>query len=236
MGLVVVAALAGGALAFFLTAGGDGPTGKRNVAQPSRKPASPKPPEGEMTPSKAKKLVLKAGTKQKGGASRGFPYTANGGISAVVYFWEEYAFLDDSAAREQLKAVTSHDSTGYIEEQISEVRKLREYAGLPPSGGAPAGITFTTNVNAVRATSLDDTGAVMQIWLAYDQYATKADGGADQDPLKGEEVDFIVKWQDGDWKITNEPQYVKQRSFPVAYHPASPYASRDGWQRVRHEE
>lgn len=238
LGFVMVAALAGGALtAFSLMDGGGSPADKPKASDSSKpKPGPSKPPGGEMTPEKAKKLVLIPGTGQKGGATRGFPHSPNGGISAVVYFWEEYAFLDDRAARQQLEAVTSPDATGYIEEQVSEVRKLREGVGLPPSGGAPAGITFTTSVNAVRATSIGTSGDVMQIWLDYDQYATKADGGADDSPLKGESIDFIVKWQDGDWKITNEPKYVKQRSFPVSYSPDSPYASRDGWRQVRHDD
>ncbi|MFH8491926.1 hypothetical protein [Streptomyces longisporoflavus] len=238
LGVVVVAALAGGALtAFSLLDGGGSPTGKPKPSDSSKpNPGSSTPPRDAMTPDKAKKIVLIPGTKQQGGVSRGFPFTGNGGISAVVNFWEEYAFMDDRAAREQLKAVASPDATGYIEEQVTEVRKLREGVGLPPSGGAPAGITFTTSVNAACATSIGTSGKVMQIWLAYDQYATKADGGADRNPLKGEEIDFIIKWQDGDWKLTNEPKYRKQRTFPASYFPDSTVASTDGWRQVRHAD
>jgi len=45
-----------------------------------------------------------------------------------------------------------------------------------------------------------------------------------------------VKWQDGAWRITDEPAYVAQRTFPVAYDPDSPFAWRDQWIQVRHED
>ncbi|TLQ39028.1 hypothetical protein FEF34_40115 [Streptomyces marianii] len=158
-------------------------------------------------------------------------------MSAAVYFWEEYAFLDDQQARRQLEVVTSPDATGYIDEQISEVRKLREGAGLPPSGPAPAGVTFTTSVEAVRVTSVDvpglPLGDVVQVWMHYDRYATGPDGGADDNPLKDETDDLFLKWQDGAWKLTNEPDVVKRGSFPVAYFPESPHAWRDGWKQVK---
>ncbi|MEW1723857.1 hypothetical protein [Streptomyces sp. NPDC093109] len=194
----------------------------------------------EMTPEKANTLTLSVPTGQKGGASTGFPHNAKGAVSAAVYFWEEYAFLDDQKARQQLEAVVSPDAAGYIDEQISEVRKTRETAGLPPSGPAPAGITFTMNVNAARSTSIivdgDTPGDVVQVWMDYDRYATGPDGGSDNDPLKGEAQDFIVKWQDGGWKLTNEPKYWKKRSSPVAYAPDSPYATQDGWVQVQHAD
>ncbi|MYZ33634.1 hypothetical protein GT002_00450 [Streptomyces sp. SID4917] len=143
-------------------------------------------------------------------------------------------------ARQQLEAVTSPDATGYIDEQISEVRKLREGANLPPSGPAPAGLTFTTSVEAATSKSLiapgDKPGDVVQVWMHYDRYATAPDGGSDDDPLKDQTDDVIVKWQDGGWKLTNEPKYWKQRYFPVSYAPDSPYATQDGWVQVQHAD
>ncbi|MFJ8754580.1 hypothetical protein ACIREO_35490 [Streptomyces sp. NPDC102441] len=195
---------------------------------------------GEMTPERAKKVSLNAPTGQKGGASIGFPHSAGGAVSAVVHFWEEHAWMDDQKARQQLEVVTSPDAAGYIDKQISEVRKLREGAGLPASGGTPAGITFTTTVEAVRMRSLVGDGLprgdVVHIWLSFDRYATTPEKATDDNPVKGDTVDFIVKWQDGAWKLTDEPVYFKQRTFPVAYDPDSPFAWQDQWIQVRHED
>nr|WSS73708.1 hypothetical protein OG491_35940 [Streptomyces sp. NBC_01175] len=194
----------------------------------------------EMTPERAKKVSLDAPTGQEGGASTGFPHSPGGAISAVVHFWEEYAWMDDQKARQQLEVVTSPDAVDYIDKQISEVRKLREGAGLPASGGTPAGITFTTTVDAVRMRGLADDdlprGDVAHIWLSFDRYATTPEKATDDNPVKGDTVDFIVKWQDGAWKLTDEPVYVKQRTLPVAYDPDSPFAWRDQWIQVRHED
>ncbi|MFJ8863989.1 hypothetical protein ACIRD8_37040 [Streptomyces sp. NPDC102451] len=193
-----------------------------------------------MTPEKARKIPLDVPTGQEGGASVGFPHSAGGAVSAVVHFWEEYAWMDDQKARQQLEVVTSPDATGYIDKQISEVRKLREGAGLPASGGTPAGVTFTTTVDAVRMRSLADDdlprGDVVHIWLSFDRYATTPDKATDDNPVKGDTTDFIVKWQDGAWRITDEEAYVRQRTLPVAYDPDSAFAWRDQWVQVRHED
>jgi hypothetical protein len=239
--LVVGALTAGGITAYSLIdddgsgapAAGPAATGK---AEPSGSASADRGPE--MTPERAKKVSLSAPTGQKGGASIGFPHSPGGAISAVVHFWEEYAWMDDQKARQQLDVVTSPDATGYVDKQISEVRKLREGAGLPASGGTPAGITFTTTVDAVRMRSLADDdlprGDVIHIWLSFDRYAITPEKATDDNPVKGDTTDFIVKWQDGAWKITDEAAYVEQRTFPVAYDPDSPFAWRDQWVQVRH--
>lgn len=77
---------------------------------------------------------------------------------------------------------------------------------------------------------------VVQIWMNYDRYATTPEKPTDDAPLKGEDVDYILKWQNGQWKFTNEPKYWKKRSFPAAYFPDSPYAWDDGWVQVRHAD
>ncbi|MGW2562265.1 hypothetical protein ACWCXB_24010 [Streptomyces sp. NPDC001514] len=187
-----------------------------------------------MTPEKAEKVTLVAPTGQKDGVSTGFPRSALGALSAAVYFWEEFAFLDDHKARQQLTAVVSADSGQVVDARISEVRGLREAAGLPPSGGTPAGITFSTTVNAARPFALDDTGSTMQVWLNFDRYATKADGGNDRSPFRNEDVELVLKWESDAWRITDTAPYSDQRSFPTAYFPTSPYAWRDGWVQVRH--
>ncbi|MFI1568479.1 hypothetical protein ACH4ZX_36590 [Streptomyces sp. NPDC020490] len=239
LGVLVVGALIGGGVTAATMLGGD--DSGSSTASPS--PATAKPSassdgrQTSMTPDKARKLVLEKPTGQKNGLSTGFSKGPVGAISTAVYFWEEYAFLDDQKARQQLDAIVSPDADGYTDEMISEVRKLREQAGLPPSGGTPAGITFSTAVNAVRATSLTGTeGKVVQIWMNYDRYATKADGSPDDDPLKDQDADLLLKWQDGAWKITNEPQYWKKRSFPSAYFPDEHVSWADGWQQVRHAD
>lgn len=193
---------------------------------------------GPMTPEKGNKITLRKPTGQKGGVSTGFPKSPSGGLSAVVYFWEEYAWLDDEKAAQQLKAVASKDSPGYVDKRVSEIRAMREAVGLPPSGGISADINFTTAVSAVRGTTVQapghPVGYVMQVWVSYDRFATGPKGGRDENPLRGDMVDFIVKWQDGAWKFTDE--YDSLRTFPVAYEPTSTYAWDDGWVQVRHAD
>ncbi|MFB7467063.1 hypothetical protein ACFCZ1_26810 [Streptomyces sp. NPDC056224] len=235
------------AVAALLVAGGftvaslmrDEPGGKPQ-AGPSGS-ASPSPTGsafsgGPMTPEKGKKTTLSKPTGQKEGVSTGFPASPSGGISAVVYFWEEYAWLDDEKAAQQLNAVASKDSPGYADKRVSEIRKMREGLGLPPSGGIPADISFTTSVQATRATTVhapgQPVGHVMQVWLSYDRFATGPKGGVDENPLRGETVDFVVKWQDGAWKFTDE--FDSLRTFPVAYEPTSRVAWNDGWVQVLH--
>ncbi|MET8451667.1 hypothetical protein [Streptomyces sp. NPDC005209] len=239
IGVLVVGALVGGGVMAATLLGGD--DSKPGKASPAPTTAEPSPTSGgqqaAMTPEKARKLVLEKPTGQKEGLSVGFSKGPVGAISTAVYFWEEYAFLDDQKARQQLGAIVSPDAPGYVDDQASEVRKLREQVGLPPSGGTPAGITFTTSVNAVRATSLAGTdGKVVQVWMNYDRYATKADGSPDGDPFKDQDSDLLLKWQDGAWKITNEPQYWKKRSFPHSYFPDAHASWLDGWQQVRHAD
>jgi hypothetical protein len=238
LGVLVVGALVGGGVtAATMLGGDDSKSGKASPTPTTAKPSSSGGQQAAMTPDKARKLVLDKPTGQKDGLSTGFSKGPVGAISTAVYFWEEFAFLDDQKARQQLDAIVSPDADGYTDEQISEVRKLREQVGLPPSGGTPAGITFDTTVNAVRATSLTGTGGkVVQVWINYDRYATKADGSPDDSPLKDQDTDLLLKWQNNAWKITNEPQYWKKRSFPRAYFPNSNVSWSDGWQQVRHAD
>ncbi|MFI5773666.1 hypothetical protein ACIA74_35160 [Streptomyces sp. NPDC051658] len=240
-GLAVLAAaglVGGGVVAYSLLGNDDS---EKGAAAPTAT-ARPGPSAtgssggGRMTPEKAKKITLRVPTGQANGVSTGFPHSPGGAVSAAVYFWEEYAWLDDQKARQQLEAVTSPDATGYIDQQISEIREGREAINLPSSGGTPAGLTVTTTVNAVRGKSLTPDGEVVQIWMNYDRYATTPEKATDDAPLKGEDVDYILKWQNGQWKFTNEPQYWKKRSFPAAYFPDSPYAWDDGWVQVRHAD
>lgn len=189
-----------------------------------------------MTPERGKKIKLSTPTGHKDGVATGFPASPVGGISAAVYFWEEYAWLDDEKATQQLTAVASKGAPDYVDKQVSEVRKMREALGLPPSGGISADISFTTSVTAARAKSLKvpglPVGEVMQVWLSYDRFATGPKGGADENPLRGDAIAFVVKWEDGAWKFTD--QYDALGDFPVAYEPTSRFAWNDGWAQVLH--
>ncbi|WP_406475691.1 hypothetical protein [Streptomyces sp. NBC_01615] len=243
LGVLTIGALIGGGVTAVAVLG-DGDTHKDSGKAPSTASPAPSKSSGrwnsDITPEKGHKVTLSVPTGQKGGASTGFPHTTDGGISAVVYFWEEYAFLDDQKARQQLEIATSPDAEGYIDRQISDVRKLREKVGLPPSGGTPAGVTFETSVNAARVRALNDPdlprGDALSVWLDYDRYATQADGSPDEDPLKDQMTQFIVKWQDGGWKFTDEAKYKSQRDSPVSYAPDSTYAWQNGWWQVRHAD
>ncbi len=241
LGILVVGVLVGGGMTAVTMLGGgdDDPRPGRSLPAPATVgPSTPaESRQAAMTPDKARKLVVEKPTNQKEGLSHGFSEGPVGAISTAVHFWEEYAFLDDRKARQQLEAIVSPDAEGYVDEKVSEVRKLRETVGLAPSGGTPAGITFSTAVNAVRATSLTGTeGKVVQVWMNYDRYATRADGSPDDAPLKDEDTDLLLKWQDGAWKITNDPEYWQKRSFPRAYFPDSNVSWSDGWQQVRHAD
>lgn len=237
IGILTAGALVGGGVTAAVVLGGDdsdgGGTSPKSTATASDFKGSSQP---EMTPDKARKLELQAPTGQKDGLSTGFSDGPVGAISIAVHFWEEYAFLDDQKARQQLDAIVSPDADGYIDEEISQVRKLRETVGLPPSGGTPAGVTFATTVNAVRPTSLDESGKVVQIWINFDRYATNADGSPDDEPLRDQIIDLLLKKQDGTWKLTNEPEYRKKRSFARTYFPDSHVSWQDGWRQVRHAD
>ncbi|RLU99466.1 hypothetical protein CTZ27_14645 [Streptomyces griseocarneus] len=153
-------------------------------------------------------------------------------MSAAVRHLQELDILDDTIARKQLEAIVSKDSRDTIDRRISEVRETREKAGLSPSGATPAGLSFTTQVNAARITSADNSGDVVIVWMNYDRYATLPGKGSDDNPLKGETTYAIYKWEGDDWKLTEEPQYKKRVHGPWAYDPDSPYAFQDMWREV----
>lgn len=233
--LTVGVLAAGGYLAIDTLTGDSTNSGGEGTAGQSPEPSSASSTtESRMTPGKAQAVPLLKPKKSQGGAPLGFPKNGMGAISAAVAYWEEYAWLDDAMARRQLRVLVSPDSPQTIDKQVSEVRRIREGVGLPPSGPAPAGVTFSTVVKAVRGKSLTKDGSVVQIWLEYDRYATAPEGGGDDDPLKDQSIDVILKWQNGEWRITEEPQYVELRTFPVSYDPSSVPARKDGWLRVDH--
>ncbi|MFJ9343766.1 hypothetical protein ACIRP0_31465 [Streptomyces sp. NPDC101733] len=241
---LVLAALVSAVACALIAAGfaaaslmGDDPKGQAKAGSPSPTTSATASPKSEpVTPETGKKITLRKPTGHKDGVATGFPSSPSGGISAVVYFWEEYAWLDDEKARQQLTAVASKDSPGYVDRRISEIRSLREAVNLPPSGGIPADITFTTAVNAVRGSTVKAPGLpygdVIQVWVSYDRYATGPKGGVDENPLRGDMVDFMVKWDGSAWKFTDE--YESLREFPVGYEATSRFAWSAGWVQVLH--
>jgi hypothetical protein len=236
--VVTVAALTG---AGVLIAQGLGGHSAQAHAAPSASAVASAPSSSQsaqpMTPARARPVRLDKPTGQKDGSSTGFPHNGLGALSAAVYHMDEYAFLDDEMARRQLTAITASDSpTDAIDKAVSDVRALREAVGLASSGGMPAGLTFSTSVDAVRARSLTADGNVVQVWMHYNRTAVLPNGNADTSPLRDQTTDVIVEWQNGDWKQTTNPIYVAKRTFPAAYDPNSPVASADGWWPVIRED
>ncbi|WTP44142.1 hypothetical protein OG429_28985 [Streptomyces sp. NBC_00190] len=236
MAVLGAAVLVGGGFAAAVLMEDDpkSPAASAPPASPSV-PASSSPTD-RLTPATGKKMTLDKPTGQKDGISTGWQHSPIGSVSAAVYWWEGYAFLDDQKAAQQLSAMVSPNATGLVDKQVSDVRKLREAVGLPPSGGTTSEVRFTTSVTAVRALSVPAPGIpkgdVVEVWMNYDRYATGPDGAPDKDPRRNELTSVILRWQNGTWKLTNE--FDKLSSPPVAYFPDSPYAWQDRWVQVLH--
>jgi hypothetical protein len=234
IGVVVVAAAAAGVtVAVTSMSGGGSKAAPSHDATPSQPAPSANGPAGagEYTPATAPKVHLLKPRSSKGGVGVGFEHSGLGATSAAVTYWQDLDILDDRIARRQWTAITSKDSPHTTDNAVSDVRTLREGSGLPPSGGTPAGLSFTTVVNATLARTLDDTGDVIDVWMTYDRYAT-VPGKEDDAPLKDQLTDLIVKWEDGDWKVTEETQYTKKKTGHRAYDPNSKWSFMDGWRGV----
>lgn len=189
-------------------------------------------PTRTLTPATARMTHLLKPRKIVNGIGVGFEHSGLGAESAAVTYWQDLDILDTSIARRQWTTITSPDSPQTIDDAIKDIRTIREASGLPPTGGTPAGLTFTTVVNAVLGRSLDENGDVVEIWMAYDRFATRPGQPADDNPLTGQQDDLIVKWQDGDWKVTTEPKWTAKRTGPRTYDSHSPWAAQDGWREV----
>ncbi|GHH25701.1 hypothetical protein [Streptomyces rubradiris] len=234
-GAAIVAALAvGGVLA--VTAFDDGDTSGRaeGKASPSAAPgtSSAAPRDKKYTPATSRRVPLLKAAKHTDGIGTGFEHSSLGATSAAVSYWEDLDLLDDVTARRQWSAIAAKDSPATVDQGVSDVRKLREAVGLPPSGGSPDNVTFTTSVKAVLTRSLERTGDVVDVWMVYDRYASVRDKGADDSPLRDETTHLILKWDSGDWKVTTEAKYASRVKGPVAYDPASEYAWAAGWREV----
>ncbi|MFI8944151.1 hypothetical protein [Streptomyces syringium] len=237
LGVVAAALVAGGgALAVISLDDDSQDRPSASASSPGKASASPggssKGPRKQYTPATARRVPVMKPRTSKDGIGVGFEHSGLGGTSAAISYWQDLDLLDDSIARKQWAAITSRDSQDSIDRGVSEVRRLREGVGLPPSGGTPAGLTFTTVVKAVRTLRLDDIGEVIEVWMVYDRYASSPKKPTDDDPLKDETVCLMLKWEAGDWKVTEEPRYTKLKSGPVAFDPDSPFAYQDQWREV----
>ncbi|MDX2601676.1 hypothetical protein PV379_11030 [Streptomyces caniscabiei] len=224
IGVVAGAALAvGGILAFTWITGGNTRTQTDAKPSPSSEVDKSSAPQGrgqEYTPATARAVSLLKPSSNANGIGTGFEHSSLGADSAAVSYWQDFDLRDEVIARKQWTAVTSEDSSETIDRGVSGT------VGLPPDGGAPNGGSAV--VKAILTRSLDDSGDVVVVWMAYDRLA--ADG--DAKTLEDETTYLILKWEDGDWKVTEEPQYKAKVRGPRSYHPDSKWAFMDGWRRV----
>lgn len=236
IGAVAVGTLiAGGALGVMTLNADDSDLKQDAKPSPSASASSTSPapaPIKEFTPATAPRIPLLKPKSSSEGIGTGFEHSSLGATSAAISYWQDLDLLDDVIARRQWTAIAAKDSPGTIDQGVTEVRKVREGVGLPPSGGSPDGITFSTSVKAALTRSLDASGDVVNVWLVFDRYATIRDKGADGNPLKNEVTNLVLKWEGTDWKVTTDPKYTTKVKAPHSYDPASKYAWADGWRAV----
>ncbi|MGW1819085.1 hypothetical protein ACWCQM_36680 [Streptomyces sp. NPDC002125] len=233
IGVAIVGTLGVGGALGVMTLKADEPEAKASRdASPGGTASSAPPANRALTPAEASRVPVLKPKSNTDGIGTGFEHSALGATSAAISYWEDLDVLDDVIARKQWTAIAASDSPKTIDKGVTEVRKIREGVGLPPSGGTPDGITFSTNVTAALTRSLDTSGDIVNVWMVFDRYATIRDKGADDNPLKDEVTNLVLKWDGGDWKVTTDPQYTSEVNGPHAYDPASTYAWADGWRVV----
>ncbi|WP_331739258.1 hypothetical protein [Streptomyces sp. NBC_01187] len=233
LGTAVAALVTGGGVLALDNAGGNSAPASKAKPSPGRDTAGdPANRRKKYTPATARSTRIVKPKSAKNGIGTGFPHTATGATSAAVSYWEDLSLIDDQAAGRQLRTVAVQPSDPVVQKRVSEVRTLREKVGLPPSGGPPNEITFTTDVKAVLARSHDSRGDVVQVWMAYDCYATSPKQGTDDNPLKNQTDNLILTWRGGDWRVTQEPAWVRRSVWPPAYDPHSFSAFQAGWREV----
>ncbi|MFJ4343019.1 hypothetical protein [Streptomyces sp. NPDC088915] len=236
-GVAVVATLtAGGILGVMTLNANDDDLKQDPKASPSASSTSSSSPAPsavkEFTPATAPSIPRLKAKSSAEGIGTGFEHSSLGATSAAISYWEDLDLLDDVIARKQWTAIAAKDSPGTIDQGVTEVRKVREGVGLPPSGGTPDGITFSTHVKAALTRSLDTSGDVINVWMVFDRYATIRDKGADDNPLKDEVTNLVLKWENSDWKVTTDPKHTAKVKYPHTYDPASKYAWAEGWRAV----
>jgi hypothetical protein len=178
----------------------------------------------EYTPATARPVSVFKPKSSAEGIGTGFEHSSAGAVSAAVSYWQDFDLQDEVIAREQWTAVTSEDSPETIDRGVAGT------VGEPLLNATPK--DGKTVVKAVLARSLDDSGDVVVVWMFYDRLVPSGEESADNKSLKGETTYLIVKWEDGDWKVTEEPQYKTKVRGPRSYHPDSKWAYAAGWRRV----
>ncbi|MDG5803850.1 hypothetical protein P9869_14455 [Streptomyces ossamyceticus] len=51
---------------------------------------------------------------------------------------------------------------------------------------------------------------IVVVWMSCDRFATVRGKGADDDPLRDETANLILKWDGSDWKVTTESTTVRR--------------------------
>ncbi|MFG2384603.1 hypothetical protein [Streptomyces avermitilis] len=230
IGVVAGAALTvGGILAFTSIIGGNTQTQTDAKPTPSSGGDKSSEPPGqgqEYTPVTARPVSLFKPRSSAKGIGTGFEHSSLGAESAAVSYWQDFDLGDEAIAREQWTEVTSEDSPETIDRGVSGTVGEPLLIAVPKDGKAV--------VKALLSRSLDDSGKVIAVWMYYDRLVPNGEESADNKSLKGETTYLIVKWENGDWKVTEEPQYKTKVSGPPSYHPDSKAAFAAGWRRIAH--
>lgn len=229
IGVVAGAALATGGILAFTSIGGNSQTQADAKPSPSKDGDKPSASPGsgqEYTPATAPPVRVFEARSSTEGIGTGFEHTSVGAVSAAVSYWQDFNLRDEVIARQQWTAVTSEDSPETIDRGVSGM------VGAPL--GIPTPKDGQTVVKAVLPLSLDHSGEIIIVWMEYDRLVPIGEESADNKSLKDETTYLIVKWENGDWKVTEEPQYKAKVRGPRSYHPDSKWAFADGWRRVAH--
>ncbi|MEE1805627.1 hypothetical protein [Streptomyces sp. BE133] len=189
-------------------------------AKTSPSPEGNKSSEPPRTPATARAVALPQPDSTAEGIGTGFEHSARGAAAAAVSYWQDFDLRDEAIARKQWAAVTSKDSPETIDRGVSGLVGEPTWGEVPNKGSAA--------VKAFLIRSLNDSGEVVVVWMVYDRLAVGVDG----ESLEDETTHLILKWEDGYWKVTEEPQYATRVHGPRSYHPDSKYAYSEGWRRV----
>ncbi|MDQ0794869.1 hypothetical protein [Streptomyces sp. B1I3] len=222
IGTAAGAALAVGGILAVTSAMGDDPRPQAD-GKTSTSPGGDKSsvPQGqEFTPATARAVALLPADSTAEGIETGFEHSALGAASAAVSYWEDFDLRDEAIAREQWTEVTSKDSPETIDRGVSGLVGAPTWGDVPNEGSAV--------VKAILQRSLNDSGDVVVVWMVCDRLAAGGEGAS----LEDETTHLILKWEDEDWKVTEEAQYATRAGGPRAYHPDSKLAFSEGWRRV----
>ncbi|MBT2506550.1 hypothetical protein J7I98_11710 [Streptomyces sp. ISL-98] len=136
LGVSLVAASAGGAVAIMSMNGTDSPKASTDAkrSRPDASASGPTGPAKKFTPATAPRFRIDRPKTVRNGMGVGFPEGGAGAVSAAVTYWQDLNILDDRAARRQLETITSRDSPQSVDSGLSNVHQAREALGLPTTG------------------------------------------------------------------------------------------------------